>query len=243
MNDTKARRQSAACFRLGRRVFPAVLAAMLAGLILALAAACASTASPPQDTGSGKRFVLELSPGETYRTTTRWFIFEIPIYPQVAAWVETPDGRYLGTIYVTAKAEKQGWVSAPKEGRPEALPVWNHLRQAVPDAVAAATAEGATLKGSDLAASLPAGNYVIKLETNRSYDYNATYTTANAGVAGQPSLVYRAELAIGAGPASAVFQPIGTGSLDGSDGLVHEGLTGIDSALKLFAAMAVSYRE
>jgi hypothetical protein len=186
---------------------------------------------------------LELRPGETYRTTTRWFLFDLPIYPQVAAWVESTDGRYLATIFVTAKAERNGWISAPPAGRPEALPIWNHVKQGKADAVSAATSSGATLRGSDLAARLPDGKYVIKLEVNRSYDYNDTWTRENSGVTGQPSLVYRAELVIGGGRKEATFEPIGTGSVTGADGSMREGLAGVDSALRLFSRMTVFYRE
>ena len=92
-------------------------------------------------------------------------------------------------------------------------------------------------------ARLAPGSYVVKLETNRSYDYNATYTAANAGVGGQPSVVYQAVLTVGSGSSEAAFEPLGTGSVDGADGSVSEGLAGIDTALGLFSAVAVAYRE
>lgn len=222
-----------------------VLFALTTMLIVLLGqVGCTSAeAAVPQDTGNGPRFVLELTPGASYRTTTRWFIFDMPIYPQIAVWVETPEGSYQGTIFVTAKAERNNWVSAPAAGRPEALPVWNHLKQGALDAVAAATSAGSTLSLSNLAASLPAGRYLIMLETNRSYDYNATYTAAVSGVAGQPSVIYRAELTLGSGPMTTKFEPIGTGALDGADGLIHPGLEGIDTALTLFSKMEISYKE
>jgi hypothetical protein len=219
---------------------------VLTCLVAALAVSgCASPRSHAASIQSrqGPRFSLALSPGPNYKTTTGWFLFKIPIYPQVAAWVETPDGRYLGTIYVTGKGEKGSWISAPSTGRPEALPVWNSLKQGELDSVSAATSAGETARTSDLAAGLPAGDYIVKLETNRSYDYNADYTTGSSGVCGQPSIVYRAFLAVGKGPAQASFEPIGTGSLDGADGAIHPGLEGIDTALALFSRMAVEYRE
>jgi hypothetical protein len=226
-----------------------VAAVFRAGLALAatatMAVGCASGAAGAEAAGGpadGPRFVLELSPGSEYRTTTRWFIFEVPVYPQVAAWVESPAGQYLGTIFVTDKAAKRSWMSAPQAGRPEALPVWSHLAAVGVDAVAAATAAGETRHGSALAGALPAGRYVIKLKTNRSYDYNAAYPAATSGVCGQPSLVYAAEIAVGEGPAEVEFAPIGTGALDGADGQVYPGLAGIDTALRLFASMKVAYR-
>jgi hypothetical protein len=73
---------------------------------------------------------------------------------------------------------------------------------------------------------------VIKLETNRSYDYNDSHPR-KAGVNGQPT--------VGAGGSEATFEPIGTGSADGSDGTVRLGLQGIDTALQLFNSTKVSY--
>lgn len=81
---------------------------------------------------------------------------------------------------------------------------------------------------------------MIKLETNRSYDYNDSHPR-KAGVNGQPSVVYQAEPTVGAGGSEATFEPIGTGSADGSDGTVRLGLQGIDTALQLFNSTKVSY--
>lgn len=87
------------------------------------------------------------------------------------------------------------------------------------------------------------GRYAIMLETNRSYDWNKTYTKKNSGVNGQPSIVYRAELDIGSGSRTAAFEPIGTGSVDGSDARIQLGLQGIDTALQLFSSLQVTYRD
>ena len=131
---------------------------------------------------------------------------------------------------------------APAEGRPEALPVFGHLKAEAADGVSAATSKGETLHDAGLGAGLPAGRYLVWLEVNRSYDYNAAYPKAGAGVNGQPSIVYRAELDLGGPVASeARFSPVGTGSPDGGDGEVREGLAGIDSALELFSSLTVSY--
>ncbi len=188
------------------------------------------------------RFVVELEPGPYNRGSAGWFIFRYTVRPQVAVWVEKPDGTFIDTIYVTEKGERKNWISAPKTGRPEALPVWNHIKRAGADAVSAATPKGATLRSSELASRLPAGTYVIKLETNRSYDYNERFTKANSGVSGQPSVVYRAEIATGGARTEARFVPFGTGSVDGSEGEIHPGLDGITTALGLFSTMKVVYK-
>jgi hypothetical protein len=167
-----------------------------------LISGCSSSTGPSgAGNDSGPRFVLELSPGSSYRTTTEWLIFSIPVYPQAAVWLETKDGQYLQTIYVTKKGESGKWVAAPP------------------------------------------GKYIVKLETNRSYDYNEVFTEEVSGVGGQPSIIYQAEITVGRGRDSAVFSPVGTGSPDGSDGIIHPDFTGIDTALELFSSMKISYRE
>jgi hypothetical protein len=235
--------------------------------ILVSLVACAGTPSSGADdglasagAGSGPRIELVLKPGPSYSAKMGFGPFAYTVRPQVAAWIESPDGLFLGTIYLTEKSAKGSWLSAPAEGRPEALPIWEHraglaagknknpadgkttTQAEGPDAVTAATAKAGARVGSSIAGHLAAGTYVVCLEVNRSYDWNATYTKANSGVNGQPSLLYRAELSIG-GPerADAIFTPVGTGSVDGSSGLVRSGLDGIDSAIGLFSCLTVSY--
>jgi len=217
-----------------------LLAALsLATVLVATLASCVGV--PAKTTEKGPRFTLALKPGASYKTETIWFLFKLPIYPQVAVWVETPEGRYLDTLYVTAKGERENWIGAPKKGRPEALPVWRHARTSRVDGVSAATSPGPTLRAFDLAARLPAGDYIVKLETNRSYDYNDIFTSANSGVSGQPSLIYTAAIAIGGARTEARFEPMGTGSVDGSKGDVRAGLDGITTALDLFSSMTIAY--
>jgi len=211
-------------------------------MVVGMLAACAGNPSPSPGTESGPRFVLNLEPGPHYAKTVGTFPARYTVQPQVAVWLQTPGGKYIETVYVTARGEKGNWRMAPKEGRPEALPVWYHLKQGSADAVSSATAtDSAVTYGNGIAARLPAGTYVVMLETNRSYDWNEQYTKDNAGVSGQPSIIYRAEITIGGGRTEARFVPFGTGSVDGSDGTVRTGLDGLDTALELFSSMKVSY--
>lgn len=188
-------------------------------------------------------FVLELVPGKFYSTTTRWLIFELPIYPQVAVWLETAEGKYLGTIYVTEKVRSGNWMDAPAEGRPQALPVWSHLEKEDLDAVAGATPSGETTLRSGATGTLLPGKYLIKLETNRSYDYNRKFTPESSGVTGQPSLIYAADLDVGPNTFTGPFRLLGTGSLTGADGGLHGGLDDIDTAKELFSVMKINYQE
>jgi hypothetical protein len=175
----------------------------------------------------------------------RFLVFRVPLEPQIACWIETPDGRYAGTIYVTAKAAKKKWFGAPSAGRPEALPVWYHARQqgSTADAMSSATPAGTVQMQSPLPTGLTAGTYVLRLEINSSYDYNERYTHANSGVNGQPSVVYSGQIAVGRGEAQADLAPIGTGSVDGSDGNIRLGLEGITTALQMLQSARVLYHE
>lgn len=212
--------------RMARRAIMATIATIAAAQFMA----CANVPAADQSAGavSGPRFELNLEPGADSAK------------PQVAAWVEDDEGRYLGTIYVTGKGARGAWTMAPAAGRPEALPVWKAASGGGSDAVSSATAKGATAYGSSLAAGLRPGSYVIMLEVNRSFDYNDAYPES-LGVNGQPSVVYEARLTVGGERAEATFAPVGTGSVDGADGYVRPGLDGIGTALRLFSSMTVSY--
>jgi hypothetical protein len=219
------------------------------GIVMAIMmlSACTRTASLGAAFApvTGSRLTLELTPGPDYRASIRvLFLFKLPLYPQVACWIETEDGRYVSTVSVTAKGAKKNFFSAPAAGRPEALPVWYHRQQAAggtTDAVSAATPSGSSTRDWS-AARLQPGKYVAMLEINRSYDYNATYTRANAGVNGQPSLVYRADLVVGKESFVAQFVPFGTGSLDGSNGNITPGVEGLTTALTLLSKAQVTYQ-
>ena len=228
-------------------VAAAILAAVLALLALSLSACSGSPAAQGAGAAngaaaSGPRLELHLVPGKAYSARMGTWPFSYVVQPQVAAWLTTSDGTFVEPLLVTARAAKGSWRMAPAEGRPEALPVFSHLKAAATDGVSAATSKGETLHDAGLGAGLPAGRYLVWLEVNRSYDYNAAYPKAGAGVNGQPSIVYRAEMVLGGdGAVEARFSPVGTGSPDGGDGELREGLAGIDSALELFSSLSVSY--
>jgi hypothetical protein len=114
--------------------------------------------------------------------------------------------------------------------------VWYHFQEKQSnalDAVSHATAAGSVEHDLQLPTPLAPGRYIAKLEVNRSYDYNERFTRSNSGVNGQPSLIFRADLDLGAGPSRARFVPVGVGSIDGADGSITPGLVGITTALGL----------
>lgn len=222
-----------------------VVAALATGLCWLALGACSTNQTPPVPVAqSGRHLSLSVVPGPHYKFTSWWFVFPIDIYPQMACWVESANGDYLGTVWATAKGARGNWSVAPQDGRPQALPVWSHIvnhgGQGL-DATSSATPTTASSRDSDIAARLPDGEYVVKLEINRSYDYNAIYIKENSNVNGQPSLIYSCQIKLGSAEAEGKFLPIGTGSVDGSDGNLRSDLTGIDTALELINSATIRY--
>jgi len=219
----------------------------VASVIAAAFVVACPTQNSAQDQApvSNGQFALGITPGPDYSTTTTILLFiKIPIYPQIACWVETLEGQYLETIYVTSKGAKKNFLSAPSTGRPEALPVWYHQQSttgSAVDVVSGATAASASEHRAKLASTLATGRYQVMLEVNRSYDYNSTYTKENSGVNGQPSVIYRAELAVGRDPTNATFIAVGTGSVDGSSGSITPGLNSITTALTILKEAEIRY--
>ncbi|MCK9169107.1 MAG: DUF2271 domain-containing protein [Treponema sp.] len=186
--------------------------------------------------------------------------------PQFAVWVEKDDGTYVTTLYVTQRAAKKNWLFAPKDGRPESLPVWYHAVGSRPvtmvaaqdkteaDAVTSAT-PGAS---NDVRYSvrLPAGEqYVVKIEVNHSFDYNESWpkkakkgSAVYSGVNGQPSVVYVCTLdtrSVGNVTEHPVvqstFAAAGTGSVTGRDGELHHDLAGLTTALRIITKAEASW--
>jgi len=222
-------------------------------VLVALAAFCAAAQGTLE---------LRFAPGSAF-VHTKWFgPAPVKLRPQMAFWIETADGRFGYTIFVTHRSAAADWRAAGGARRPEALPLWSHARgiQAVdgfympdaahplPDAVSGATPEAAFSKSWKLPADLAPGSYRIRAELNTSYDWNESYpdrlpksnprwSAAN----GQPSIVWEASIEIGRQPAQAELAPVGVGSLDGSDGDLRLGLEGITSAREIAASITVVY--
>ena len=180
---------------------------------------------------------LSVEPGERWLGKMKILIFSINKTPQMAAWIENEQGNYISTIIVTNKNVKKNWTSAPKEGRPEALPVWNNKIQnniniSQIDSVSAATSKGAVDVKINNGSLINGQEYSVYLEINHSFDYNDFWTENNSGVNGQPSLIYHANFIAGV-PGRIALYPIGYGSVDGSDGNIIYGFNGITTALTI----------
>ncbi len=121
--------------------------------------------------------------------------------PQLAVWLETEDGAFVETLFVTKSASKKSWIASPKEGRPESLPDWykasgvNPAKKTVEglDAYTGATPKKGITFCRQVA--LEDGlNYVVKAQINQSFDYNDYYTKKNSGVDGQPAVLYAGKI-------------------------------------------------
>jgi hypothetical protein len=198
---------------------------------------CCTGQSKEQNMDMQDKIELSVEAGEYWLGKMKVFIFSMNKTPQFAAWIEDENGNYISTITVTNRSAKRNWISSPKEGRPEALPVWNFKQQNNQSFSNLDTVTTATPKGSVEAAidkkSLTDGNtYNVYLEINHSFDYNDYWTKANSGDNGQPSLIYQTQFIAGqSGHISLV--PIGHGSVDGSDGNIVSGLESLTSALRI----------
>jgi hypothetical protein len=182
-----------------------------------------------------KGIELAIEIGEHWQGKMKVFLFSIKKTPQFAAWIENSQGNYVSTITATGKSVKNNWKGAPKEGRPEALPVWNHKRQnsfEQIDIVSSATPKGIVDIQIDNSSLTNGHEYNVYLEVNHSFDYNDHWTENNSGVNGQPSLIYHAQFIAGS-PGRIRLNPIGHGSVDGSDGNIIQGIEGMTTALTI----------
>jgi hypothetical protein len=116
------------------------------------------------------------------------------------------------------------------------LPVWNHKRQysiaEQIDIVSSATPKSSVKVFVDNNLLTNGQEYNVYLEINHSFNYNDYWTENNSGVNGQPSLIYHAKFT--AGNAERIkFEPIGHGSVDGSNGNIVNELDTFTTALKI----------
>ena len=201
-------------------------------------------------TGVEGKFILKIEPGANWMQKMNWLVFPLKMPPQYACWIETEDGRYVETIAVTAKAGKKKWTGAPTEGRPESLPVWYHASAAdsETDVATHATPKAGATELRNIKSS-KSGRYVVKFEINHSFDYNDTWQKNlsktdphYSGVNGQPSLVYEGLLETGSKATTVQLVPVGTGSVDGSDGTIRPGTEGLTTALSTVSSIRVTWQ-
>lgn len=176
--------------------------------------------------------------------------------PQIVVWMETLEGKYIDTLYITGKTSDSSYRSKDPAidvvRRPEALPYWSHKRgiQSVDglytpdqhnsdlDGIAAATPK----VDYQVTMSAPRmGRYKLMVEVNRTYDFNDYYSKARfpddaiysgTGSSGQPSLIYEA-IIDSQQPGQHLFNLVGHGHHSGRDGSLYTELDNVTTAKQI----------
>lgn len=183
--------------------------------------------------------------------------------PQIVVWMETLEGQYIDTLYVTGKTSNSSYRSKDPEidtiRRPEALPYWSHKRGIIAeDGLYTPSSQNSDLDGisaatpkADYKVSLSApqmGRYKLMVEVNRSYDFNEYYSKtrfpedeiySGSGSSGQPSLVYETIIE-SQQTGSYLFNLIGHGHHSGRDGNLYPDTSNITSAKQLLEFIVAS---
>ena len=184
--------------------------------------------------------------------------------PQIAAWLEDTDGRYLSTLYASKKIATQGWASSGGNRRKEALPYWCHRRGVVyEDGLYLPTKSQPLVDG--MTGATPRADFNVRLkektglrhfyvmvEVNHSIDFNDRYSddkregepdySGGPEGSGQPALVYRVDVNLDSASTSFDAVLIGHSSADGSDGKLYNDLYGITSALTIVKRITVNVK-
>ena len=184
--------------------------------------------------------------------------------PQMVVWIEDLDGNYIETLYVTKKASNSSYIKSlfatEVVRRPEALPHWSYSRGIESedglmapsiDSPVADAITGATPLSSFELRSVTMANVakvVIKLEVNRSFDYNEVYhqnaypdneVYSGSGNTAQPSLIYSTILDFEADQRYAFMELIGHGHYSGENGKIYTDMTGITTAKEIIQRIII----
>jgi len=201
--------------------------------------------------GKGAEMLFEFSAGKAHN------------HPSMAIWMETVDGTYIQTLYVTNYFAKGVFGNAPlsdttwsnKPGparRPAGLPYWAHQRgikvpdgtynptpeNPIPDAYSGATPKGDFSLNSKSDAAAPE-KFRILMEINQPWDWN-TYWHNNKfpgdndyKTSAQPSVVYAVMVSLTDENKEYYLNPIGHGHYSGKDGKLYTNLKFHTDALNI----------
>ena len=107
-----------------------------ATILIAVLAGHSGQAFSQKRTGAGGSVTVTVREGENWFSYLRIMgIFKKAKPPQMALWLEEPDGTFVAILYVTGRTAVQDWRTMPFDKkdrirRPSALPVWTfrHIR-------------------------------------------------------------------------------------------------------------------
>jgi hypothetical protein len=183
------------------------------------------------------------------------------LLPQIAVWLERPNGEYVETLYVSRKAATGSykWGKKGFARRPESLPVWSHKRNIKSD-------DGLYMPGREhpladvVTGATPLTSFTVKskykhdeslnimIEANKSFDYNDYFNKQNLSnnaaykksPNGQPSVVYRGTLDLNKHNVI-LAELIGHGHMTGEDGLINPDLSKVTTAKDIFQGIIVTF--
>ncbi len=190
---------------------------------------------------------------------------------QMAIWLQDAEGEYLRTLWLTDFIGRRGGGNRTADttldtgsgNRPDALPVWAHCRNTVDsaygvpsfypppqskpsypadiDAVSEATPDAGTVTITARVGPLPANEYGIIAEVNRSFQLNAWHSYSF--YRGQPSVLFGTPVRFADRADSAGIPEYGGyGSPDGSDGGVQPPDSTITTAADRLSLMPDGFR-
>ena len=172
---------------------------------------------------------------------------------QMAVWLEDEQGRFVDTVMVTRKTAAKGlgnrggglddrWGGS----RLSVLPVWAYRRgkpdergnpypdkdHPLPDTVTAASPKaGEMVRHWAPLYPLAPGVYHFYIEVNASFDDNEYHDYS--WYRGQPSVVWKGDIAVGGKQAAGAAKPLGHGDPAGADGRINPDLSTLSTALTL----------
>ena len=186
---------------------------------------------------AGKNMTVHLEKGPY------WYheIFYVAkLSPQFAIWFEDLEGNYIGTFYVTGKFYQCTHEATDKApNRIEALPVWWHKQNKAPltDTITAATPKQRLYLDNKIT-DVPS-KFIVKMEINNSFDYNAHYTIDGvngsiiAAIGGQPAIIYSAVVDLNAVQKEYELYISGQSSYDGHNGEISPNIDNLTTAREI----------
>ncbi len=222
------------------------------------------SASEPQmvvtnGSGAGAQFEVSFTKGEKFS------------HPVIAIWLETSDGKYIQTLYISKSVAtgyfqhgdtKSGkWAPGPRR-RPATVPYWSHKRN-IQEADGLFVPTAATAIPDAYTGPTPLSNFILKsksdstlhqpvrvvFEINQAFDFNRTWTTTRFpgdqyyATSGQPSLIYATDAIDLNAPAEKYeMKLIGHGHYSGATGELFTDVSGHTTALEIVKHLVVKVK-
>jgi hypothetical protein len=206
-----------------------------------------------RNASGGKSLSIDVAAGNQWASRMQAGPFIFNVLPQMAIWLEDGKGQFVETLYVTG-ADFKKLRHAAKSGDGEAffadcLPYWSLRLQSAgenlpskenpyPEALTSATPMGDFTLETTTSVGVP---LIIYAELNKSGDENNVFTKDANDWAGQPSLIYRAEIRVFKAGDAVKLEIEGQGGMLGDAPGLYPDLTGFDSSLKQICQITVRF--